>query len=149
MSDQLQDAVQRFRDEVGEPRSQFEAEAMQIIDGLSDKLAEAEDKFRWRKPDVSAYPKECVLLKLRSKETRRVFTIYARYICAHSEEADFESDADLWCEYDEEKDCYWLPEGFYENAEFSGGYAAYYVGSDIEVVGWLPIPSTETGDSDE
>ena len=52
----------------------------------------------------------------------------------------------IWCwedvdyaEYDEDEDCYIIPEGWWENRHFNPDYA-YNSPIDKEVVAWMPLP---------
>ena len=50
--------------------------------------------------------------------------------------------SDDFGEYDDEKDCYWTPEGWYEQQEITE--VNWYLGKDI-VTHWMPLPAPPSG----
>ena len=68
-----------------------------------------------------------------------------RTICGHLVPRwTIESDCDdAYDEYSEEKDAYYLREGWYENIENWGDFSSVYV-CDGEVTHWMPLPKPPT-----
>ena len=65
----------------------------------------------------------------------------AEYIGSKTVLADVYLDdewSDDFAEYDEEKDCYWAPGGWYEQQEITE--VNFYLGKDI-VTHWQPLPA--------
>jgi len=65
----------------------------------------------------------------------------AEYIMAKTVLAEDYLDeewSDSFPEYDEENDCYWTPEGWYEQQEITE--VNWYLGKDI-VTHWMPLPT--------
>jgi hypothetical protein len=65
----------------------------------------------------------------------KIRTICAKYVTKFSEE-DYESE--LPCDYSEEKDCYFVPEGWYETIENWAEYTFVTV-DEGEIYQWQPI----------
>lgn len=64
---------------------------------------------------------------------------------AYTQKFTEESDND-WAEYSEEKDCYYSPEGWYEQMEHWDEYGSCFVGADgvARFSHWMPLPNPPT-----
>ena len=67
--------------------------------------------------------------------------ICAEWIQARTQECSVE--ADIGQEYDEEADCYWTPEGWYERIDNWDEYTSVAV-TESEPSHWMPLPAPPT-----
>lgn len=96
---------------------------------------------------VSEPPKsqQTVLVSVRDKTFGYRHTLKAAHIGHHevtTEEygwQEYEGET----EYDEENDCFWIPECWYES-NFVEDNCNWIIGSDYEVTHWMPLPEAPT-----
>lgn len=97
--------------------------------------------MEWIKPSEMLPPTEYLVLahyKNILDKDRYIIAFYAPKFTIECD-ADFDND---WYEYCEEKDCYYLPEGWYENVEACSDYSSYYADSQ-DMIAWTEIPRFE------
>lgn len=84
-----------------------------------------------------------VVIKTEDFSKRKHFVI-GKYIHPRSEEASFDSEymEASECIYDEDKDIYYLPEGWYEQSLYGSLNIAYWFIHD-KVIGWRPLPKAK------
>lgn len=70
------------------------------------------------------------------------FVMTASHIGHHEIEAEEWPDYDGDTEYDEENDCFWIPENWYED-NFMEDNMNYLICDEYRVTHWMPLPSTE------
>ena len=63
--------------------------------------------------------------------------VVASYFNKFEEESS--GDCEGWDEYDEATDCYYIPEGWYEQQDNWGEYASIHI-HEGEVTHWMPLP---------
>lgn len=122
-------------------------DVLDYIDAMPTIALEA-DAQRWRNPETD----------LPKVETE-VLVLYRRYdylgiTTAHYEDGNvFSEDSEWnwedlldWGTYDEERDDYRIPEGWWEYRHFNPD-DVYNNKIDCPVVGWMPLPPKEGGDA--
>lgn len=67
------------------------------------------------------------------------FVMTASHIGHHEIEAEEWPDYDGDTEYDEENDCYWIPENWYED-NFMEDNLNYLICDEYRVTHWMPLP---------
>lgn len=67
------------------------------------------------------------------------FVMTASHIGHHEIEAEEWPDYDGDTEYDEENDCYWIPENWYED-NFMEDNMNYLICDEYRVTHWMPLP---------
>lgn len=93
----------------------------------------------WRSPDEKPGEEPVmVITKSNHGGKERIHRVAGMWIERFTEEAG----AEEWAEYNEEKDEYYLPEGWYEQQLYNSDDCAYWLISD-EVVAWMPLPRYE------
>ena len=80
-----------------------------------------------------------VVLACYKNETGKVRIIRAQWVKAKTSESGWESDCG---EYDEEADCYYDPEGWYECIDNWNEYSSVFVSANI--THWMPLPPPPT-----
>lgn len=77
------------------------------------------------------------------------FVMTASHIGYHEIEAEEWPDYDGDTEYDEENDCYWIPENWYED-NFMEDNMNYLICDEYRVTHWMPLPELpkEGGDGE-
>lgn len=100
---------------------------VRLNDGLGAWVSVAE-----RMPDSGA-----TVLACYRNSANMLRRIRAHWIPAKTVEADTESD---FSDYDEAADCFWTPEGWYEQIDNWGDYSAVHV-SEGPVTHWMPMPA--------
>jgi hypothetical protein len=77
----------------------------------------------------------------RRKEGARGYFVYkAHYIAPHTkttEDYGWDSDYTDW-EYDEENDCYWIPECWYEDNAIADN-CNYILDDEFDILAWKPL----------
>ena len=76
------------------------------------------------------------------------FVMTASYIGHHEIEAEEWPDYDGDTEYDEENDCYWIPENWYED-NFMEDNMNYLICDEYRVTHWMPLPESPKEDEGE
>jgi hypothetical protein len=82
--------------------------------------------------------KVIVYFKNECGHGRRTTAEYIREKTVLAEDYLSDEWSDGFEEYDEEKDCYWTPSGWYEQQEITE--VNFYLGKDI-ITHWMPLPS--------
>lgn len=123
------------------PPKQFLEAGHLAIKALED-LVKEEKKSRWI-PVTEQLPEsnKAVLISARCKTFGFRHTLKAAHIGHHEATTEdygwqeYEGDT----EYDEEKDCFWIPECWWED-NFADGNSNWIIDSDCEVTHWMPLP---------
>lgn len=90
---------------------------------------------------------KAVLVSARCKTFGFRYTLKATHIGHHEattedyEWREYEGNT----EYDEEKDCFWIPECWWED-NFMEGNNNWIIDSDLEVTHWMPLPQPPKGE---
>ena len=107
-----------------------------VVDQLA-RFAAAMQGRAWT-PVADGLPKSGVkVLACYRNRLGNLRRIRAQWVAAKTEEVC--GDADDWGEYDEEADCYWTPQGWYECIDNWGDYSSVAV-CEGEVTHWMPLP---------
>lgn len=117
---------------------------MDAMDVLEDAPAVVPDVQRWRDPDKDPPKVETEVLVLYR------YNGYMDITTAHYEDGNvFSQDSEWiwedltdWGTYDEERDDYRIPEGWWEYRHFNPD-DVYNNKIDCTVVGWMPLPPKE------
>ena len=86
---------------------------------------------------IESAPKGRTVLVYYKNNNGKGRIIRARYVEKYTEEETGESD--LQCDYSEEKDCYYWPEGWYEEIENYEEYGSVKFKQNI--THWMPLPA--------
>lgn len=85
-------------------------------------------------------PGVTVLIHQQTGYKDNTVTVIGRYVSRLTEPHYWGSDgADDWLEYDEEKDEYFCPEGWYENQHNWGEYSSLFISQPV--THWMPLPA--------
>ena len=76
------------------------------------------------------------------------FVMTASHIGHHEIEAEEWPDYDGDMEYDEENDCFWIPENWYED-NFMEDNMNYLICDEYRVTHWMPLPKPPKEDEGE
>ena len=93
-----------------------------------------ESKTTWQPIDTA--PKGRKVLVYYKNACGKGRTVLARYVAKHTEEDTSESDMDM--DYSEEKDCYYWPEGWYEEIDNWDDYSSVKISQAL--THWMPLP---------
>lgn len=102
-------------------------------------IKELKQKTKWISVEDRLPENETKVIAFFVNSYKKNRTITAQYIHKRSIKAEDFLDIDVsedWFDYDEEKDIYWTPEGWYEFQEMSD--INYYI--DDEITHWMPLP---------
>lgn len=79
-----------------------------------------------------------VLIRQKTGYKENSVTVIGKYLEKYQEEA---GDCDCWefCDYHEEQDEYFYPEGWYENQWNWDDYASIHINE--EITHWMPLPA--------
>ena len=113
----------------------------ELITTAVHELDKLQSDSTWHKyPDEKPEHYARVFVSCKGKSGKE-YTTVARYIAPKSTKEedymsdDYEEDGSA-CEYDEENDCYWVKENFFEEMET----AEYSYTIAEEVLSWRPLP---------
>ena len=91
---------------------------------------------------------QTVLVSLKNKTFNHRHTLMAAHIGRH--EATTEDyrwrELEVDTEYDEELDCFWIPECWWESNFVDGNENWIIDGDDYEVTHWMPLPEPPKGE---
>ncbi len=112
----------------------------EIIRNQCDEISALKEQLRWRPVSEKPEKKQEVLISYVDCYGHRI-NVLGSYVRRLDEEADATDDEDI-TEYSEEKDEYYLAEGWYEHTTHSE-YDYWLLHENVDM--WLPIPPAPEG----
>lgn len=89
---------------------------------------------------IETAPKDKRIIVLCQYESGRKVAVIACYCSKFTQEASDDLCGEDWCDYDENSDTYYCPEGWYEQIENWDDLTACAFDSRITPIGWASIP---------
>lgn len=89
---------------------------------------------------IKGIPLDNNLVLVLTRSGQRIRKVVGNYVHRHTEEATDLDEQDT--EYDEEKDVFYIKEGWFEQCLYGyGAFASWHIND--EVIGYLPLPAVK------